>query len=941
MSKQLYSQRFILKIPSTKLKKAEWSLDINLQDARRNNEIVQLGDSQLLRFIRYIRQDRNTEEDIKNIKSEIKRLKKNKTNIKNIELIKENYNKLDDILFVKDYVTIIFNKKSDFDRACGRKGFYINGVKFKRLLGTTGGVKKNSVNFCSEEIYEELNKRLENDYNKKTPIVPAKFEAYKALSASASNPVTEPLYEPNKPRILVIKDGITNIHDKVIKVSDNGSDGYNVEYNVDYDAEKEFCDGCGMIRKELADKWAIDLGLYTIDNFGRKIITYTPSGFNSRWSFCKGMLYVFDFEKFAKEIAHNYIVTDAWGNNHDIRNIDIILTTNMLKLWNAYDSIDDYLNKCHNNGYKLSVSKCCPKELEKKRNLNYQYLQSYDFTNNDIKELISETVNDIKGIIGDNYSKSILYTKGCNINKKEILNSPDDFVKALMIDKKILKDSYVKSKIYKMIEKRIKEAKIGVLKVSGNYSIISGDLYALCESMFNMEIHGLLKAGEFYNRTWSDNGDKEIVAFRSPMTSHNNIKKMKLIDNEKVREWFKYMNTVTIFNAWDTTTDAMNGADFDSDAIISTNNEIILNNTKETQTIICEQKSTDKVKITQSLLKKSNKNGFGNPVGTITNRITTMYDVLSTLEKGSKEYNELIKRIICGQALQQESIDKIKGIKAKEMPKEWYNYKENKVKIDENGEIIDDEETLKKKEFNIKLMVNKKPYFFIYNYDNLRVKYNAFIKGVKNNSLIRFGKPLKDIIDNPITKDEQIFVKSIKYKNPVFEYPSTMNKICWSIEKEFKDIKLKINNDDKFSVNIYKTKKRYSKDLYNDILELYEQYRRCQKYNLNYKNISMDNTYIGEDSMDYNSNKALFVNTFKTEAEKICPNQEDLCNIVIDIAYSNKNSRQFAWDICGNQIIKNLLSKNNNTFNYPVKDNNGDISWNGEKYSMVKMEVED
>ena len=47
------------------------------------------------------------------------------------------------------------------------------------------------------------------------------------------------------------------------------------------------------------------------------------------------------------------------------------------------------------------------------------------------------------------------------------------------------------------------------------------------------------------------------------MTSHNNIKRMPLINNDEVNEWFKYMNTVTILNAFDYTTDAMNGMDFD------------------------------------------------------------------------------------------------------------------------------------------------------------------------------------------------------------------------------------------------------------------------------------------------------------------------------------------------------------------------------------------
>lgn len=556
MSKQLYSQRFILKIPSTKFRNNKWKVDISLQEARRDNELIQLADSQILRFIRDIKGINYTEEDINKVKLKIKKEKRKSTTDKSLERISKLYDKLDKMLYIEDYVSIVFNKKSDFDRACRKKGIFINGKKFKRILGTTGGIKKNTVNFCSEEIYEELNRRLENDRNEEIPCVPAKFEAYKALSASGSNPVT------NTHRILVIKDGVTHIKDKVIKVSANEKGGFTVEKNVEYESDKEFCDGCGMIRPELSKQWAIDLGLTKKDENGDITYDYIPSGFNLRYSYLKGMVFTFDFEKFGREVMNNkYIIKDAWGKERDIRDVDIIITTNMLKLWNAYDSIEDYLEKCDKNKYQLSVSKVCPKKLEEKRNLNYQYLQSYNLSDNDINELVSETVTNIKDCIGGDYVKSILYTKGENITKENILKSENDYIKALLINKNVIKDSYVKSKIYKMLEKKIRQAKIGVIKVDGNYSIVSNDLYALCQSMYGVEITGLLKKNQFYNKAWLDKGENEIIAFRSPMTSHNNIKRMPLINNDEVNEWFKYMNTVTILNAFDYTTDAMNGMD--------------------------------------------------------------------------------------------------------------------------------------------------------------------------------------------------------------------------------------------------------------------------------------------------------------------------------------------------------------------------------------------
>lgn len=924
MSKQLYSSRYVLKINSSELRLNEWNLKRTLQEARDNEELISLGDSQLLRFIRRLTGMNYTEEDIQKVKKEIKKLKKENNISKNKEKIKEEYEKLDNMLYIKDYIGIVFDNKADFDRATGTKGLTINGIRFKRLLGTTGGIKKNTVMFCSEGIHTELNRLLDNGRNKDIPLVPAKFEAYKSLSASASTPVTQPK------GILVIKDGITRIKDKVIRVFDNGYGGFEVEHNVDYEADKDFTDGAGMIKRSLSEQWAIDLGLCHKNKEDILVADYIPSGFNTRYSFEKGMLGTFEFEEFGRDIAKNYIVKDAWGNDIDIREVEIVLTTNMLKLWNAYDNIEDYMKNCNDNGYEFSVTKVCPKELEEKRNMNYQYLQSYeDMTDEDIDELTLETINEVKSALGDDYRKSILFSRGSYITNSSITKSDYDYMRALMINKNVIEDSFIKGKIYGMIEKRIKDAKKGIISVDGNYSIMFGDLYALCESMFEMEVKGLLKFGEFYSKAWTDKSVKEIVAFRSPMTSHNNIKRMKLVNRDDVSHWFKYMNRVTILNAWDTTTDALNGADFDSDAIITTNNPVILRCTRDELAIVCEQKSVPKMKVTETLIRKSNKNGFGDDIGAITNRVTAMFDVLASLKKGSKEYLELMDRIICGQAYQQESIDKIKGIEAKQMPKEWYDYKVNKILED------DDMKTKAYKNNNIKLMVNKKPYFFIHNYKQLMSKYRKFIKDTDNNCIIRYGCDIDELNSKDNKEESEIkFLKGIQYKSPVFKNNCVMNRICWKIEEEFKDVKLKIKENKNFDISLYKSSKKYKKDTYREVGLLFKEYKKQQKQ-------YSQTIGIKASKEEKLLNRNTFVNNFKTQAEIICSNSEELCNIVIDMIYKSNNNRQFAWDICGETIINNLLNKNNRTYIYPVKDKDGDIEWQGHKFKMKEMKVKE
>ena len=112
-----------------------------------------------------------------------------------------------------------------------------------------------------------------------------------------------------------------------------------------------------------------------------------------------------------------------------------------------------------------------------------------------------------------------------------------------------------------MVRKRIDEAKIGVLNVHGNYSIVSGDPYALCQSMFGMEVTGLMKAGEIYNGYWADTEDEWLACFRAPMSCHNNIKRVKICRRDDARYWYRYIKTCTILNSWDSICASLNGMD--------------------------------------------------------------------------------------------------------------------------------------------------------------------------------------------------------------------------------------------------------------------------------------------------------------------------------------------------------------------------------------------
>ena len=128
-----------------------------------------------------------------------------------------------------------------------------------------------------------------------------------------------------------------------------------------------------------------------------------------------------------------------------------------------------------------------------------------------------------------------------------------------MINPDILNDPFVQSNVYQIIKNRINEAKVGVLNLHANYSIVCGDPYLLCQGVFGMKPTGLLKAGEIYNKYWCDAGSEALACFRAPMSVQNNVRKVYPKTNDEMAHWYQYITTCTIFNSWDTATAALNG----------------------------------------------------------------------------------------------------------------------------------------------------------------------------------------------------------------------------------------------------------------------------------------------------------------------------------------------------------------------------------------------
>lgn len=557
MAKQKKTQQYIYKINSSLLRLNKWDLELPLKTARDiPGMVVALADSQVLSWINELNGTEDFDEQAKAIRRQIKEIKQQKPSRENKLKISRLYEELYRIQFKSDYVCVIMDRKSDYDRA--NKGFSINGIQYKRLICTTNGVKTSTVVYCSERLHEELKKRIANGRNEKIPLVPAKLGAYESLVASASVEVSWPRSStaPIPGGIIVVPDAFTEFKADLINIDDSDrSKEPVVEFAKDQDVRNNCSDGCGMMLPDVSARWCKELT--GKDGY--------LAGVNWRTAWTKGMVFTFDFIDFAEKVAgasennpRAYMIKDVWGDWRDVRDAGAIITESQLKLWSSYTSWEDYFYCCTDNHYTLRVAKTAPHDVDDVRQLNYQFIQSLDLSDGDVQDLIAPTVNEIKSVMGMDPDVTLAYLCGKNVNESNI-SSYAPASQALMLERKCIYDKNLRGMAQKMIRRRINDAKIGVLDVHGNFQIISGDLYALCESMFGMPVRGLLRAGEIYSKYWLDEKVDRVLCMRAPMSNKHSLVAQNISTSDDAQYWFRYITTCIVVNAWDCMAMALNG----------------------------------------------------------------------------------------------------------------------------------------------------------------------------------------------------------------------------------------------------------------------------------------------------------------------------------------------------------------------------------------------
>lgn len=238
------------------------------------------------------------------------------------------------------------------------------------------------------------------------------------------------------------------------------------------------------------------------------------------------------------------------------------------------------------------------------------------------------------------------------------------------------------------------------------------------------------------------------------------------------------------------------------------------------------------------------------------------------------------------------------------------------------------------KKFQLSIVADRKGYFQQYIYSSLRKDYLKYEANTKRKALRLFRKDvdeLRSMFEEELTPEEKQFLVDYELYCPVIDGTDTINRICHKVEAEFASYVTHQKEKTSFDPEILKSGVKYSKVYSTEIRKIYNEYKdRVSDYAIYTKKKRID-------SYDANVQFSIMKEEFKRRCEEICPNNEMLCDIIVDLVYEKETGRQFAWDIVGDQIIRNLLAKNGNTISIPVLDEDGDVEFKGKRYRFERV----
>ena len=467
----------------------------------------------------------------------------------------------------------LFDKKS-VDEI--REIFYQNGVEirhdiknkkgktikeeithYKMLYRSTGKAKKGSCMFICDRLYDKAIKFLRMGLKlpkENAPIV--EMSAYSSLIASS---IVDTI-RINPKNILILKDIDSFFSTNVISVETDEYKHCIAVPKENYQLKNTMFDGQGLIDESIFFFW------------GEGYILL-------RHHMCKMACFKTKIQKFFKDYyGDNYntaTVKDMFGNDHYVKDIELITTDNAMK-WLKFDvSYDYWCNKVYENGCQFGIVKTAHKsKLGDVQKMSYQMINTLDI--DIMPNVVEKSVEYINKLKSDD-EVFLQYLR----DNKNFSNDYEVLVALCEQNMDFTRSEYFRSRKRKIIESYVKNFKFGKVIQDADNLVFVGSPYAMLlytvgedvenDSTFNQE----KDAVQCFTQRFDDG--EYLACFRSPHNSQHNISHLHNVYSEEYFKYFDFGRQIIALNTLHTDIqDRLNGCDFDSDSGYITNQKNIV-----------------------------------------------------------------------------------------------------------------------------------------------------------------------------------------------------------------------------------------------------------------------------------------------------------------------------------------------------------------------------
>ena len=529
---------------------------------------------------------------------------------------------LSDIIFYMDFSGI-------FDRSGARKKHLIRQEKAKALFRPegvdldfgsgphrylaferSGSMSRQArLSFIREDFYDAVRRRIMMDMTIGDCQL-SKLYAYNGLMLSSGIRIDG--IGIDRPHRVVVIDNPTRTERNVsvITVEDDGTQSSTRKYHrveKKEDIEITCFDGEGLISKEYAR--VVDEKLC-----GKKVHT----SFQIRMPYVKGMLHEVDFKDFLI-LCGTDTITDLWGMEHSVRDVDVILTKSMFKgygwLTASGMSWEDYWAVFRKYRHALYITNVSKEKPEKTTELNYQFLNTVslkadEFRPADLPDgwdhspeedprnwLTKQTELAYYSFCADeSFRQNYFLEKLERVSWWERHQGKDQILAAVLKkNPRFINEPVYAKRLEDEADKIVEQYAVGRLIVAGDNRYLSGDLLDFLAFLLPTVPPRKRRQRMFYSTVMTDHfpessfyapqaayaHDDACTLLRNPHIARNEELQLSFYDAKEERKqmrhyYFGHLTDVVMVDSNMLAAERLGGADYDGD-IIKTISDPILN----------------------------------------------------------------------------------------------------------------------------------------------------------------------------------------------------------------------------------------------------------------------------------------------------------------------------------------------------------------------------